>query len=238
MDTESNLKFLANAIRSRGFRFLAIYFREAILFDVLHRTNTHSRKPKSDQSLEPDGDAADGLLYVASFTSVATRSVTAARRLLGDSRIANSQFLDLGCGKGKTLLVYDCLFGDQPAPPAIGIDYDAELVAIAKENLRRRAVGEERVQVYFDSATNLANHVTARYLIVYLYNSFTGATLQAVLASLAQFPHVLIYVDPQEKQVLGDHGYLVHHTHNGRYRADTWMIGVSSSLRAELPKSA
>ena len=67
---------------------------------------------------------------------------------------------------------------------------------------------------------------------VYLYNSFQGETLRSVLDVLRDIPHVLIYVDPAEREVLSEYDYQFHYDAKGRYNADTWLV-ASSGLEPE-----
>ena len=58
-------------IRKRGFRFFWDYFKESIWFDLRFGTSTFLRVPKIKQKIKiEDNRNDDGLLYVASFTSV------------------------------------------------------------------------------------------------------------------------------------------------------------------------
>jgi hypothetical protein len=222
----SMLSYGLHAIRKRGIGFLVVYFRESIWFDLRRGTRTSSRVPKSDQTFADGAEKDDGLLYVASFTSVTMRSVAVARQLLGNDRYRVSQFCDLGCGKGKALLVHALHNRPLQQRPAIGIEYDPELAQLARENLARCSIPEHVVSVITDSATNLRHHVTAETLIVYIYNSFQGETLRAVLSELGHFPHVLIYVDPSERAMLSEFDYVIHEDIAGKYNADTWLVAA------------
>ena len=67
---------------------------------------------KDNQTISStEAEQENGLLYVASFTSVTRDTVMLAKRILGDDRFRKSQFVDLGCGKGKALLVHAVHFG-------------------------------------------------------------------------------------------------------------------------------
>ena len=229
----TKFSYALRAIRQRGVRFLMVYFRESVWFDLRHGTSTSARVPKDEQTITGDEtERGNGLLYVASFTSVTLRSVGIARRILGPERFADSQFVDLGCGKGKALLVHALRGGASQRRASIGIEYDPTLAELARSNIRKCGLSEKMVSVVTDSATNLARHVTAGTLIVYIYNSFQGATMRQVLSEMEAFPHVLIYVDPVEREMLSEHGYVIHKEVKGDYNADTWLVaarGIASS---------
>lgn len=224
----SYISYALKVVRQRGLKFLLVYFRESVLFDLRHGTSTSARVPKTEQNTTANAavDKEDGLLYVASFTSVTLRSVDVAIRLLGRERFSDSQFFDLGCGKGKALLVHALRKDIRQNHPSIGIEYDPALAEIARDNLRKCDIPTNKVTVATDSATNFTNYVSAETLVVYIYNSFQGATLRKVLTELAPFPHVLIYVDPAEREVLPQFGYVIHEDVKGSYNADTWLVAA------------
>ena len=216
-------------VLERGITFLFRYFYESYLFDVIHGTKTSARVAKEDQSINSTAtEEENGLLYVASFTSVTRKTVSLAKEILGDERFNKAQFLDLGCGKGKALLVHALHHGKHQDAPAIGIEYDSDLAVVARDNVNKCDIEDERVRVVTDSAVNLKEHISANELIVYLYNSFQGDTLKSVLNELSSIPHILIYVDPAERIQLENYSYSIIHDHVGKYHADTWLVASSN----------
>ena len=159
------------------------------------------------------------------------KSLEIARNLLGPQGLQDSQFLDLGCGKGKALLVYALDHASKASHCPVGIEYDPDLANLCLENVNACGFSAADVRVVTDSATNLRNYMTSDSSIIYLYNSFQGATLRAVLSSLSDHPHVLIYVDPAEREVLSDFGYAIEKDVTGMYHADTWLVATSPTLR-------
>jgi len=222
------LIYAVKVLRERGVGFFWSYFVESVWFDLRHGTRTFARVPKDEQKIDGnDTEADEGLLYVASFTSVTRKTVSHALDILGPDRFAQAQFIDLGCGKGKALLVFAKLFGAAQTHSAVGIEYDPDLTVLAARNLDKCSFAKDRVEVFTDSAVNLLDYVQAETLIVYLYNSFQGETLRSVLDVLRGTPHVLIYVDPAEKHILPQYDYHIHHENKGRYNADTWVVASS-----------
>lgn len=219
------LLYAIKVLRVRGLRFFWDYFVESVWFDLRHGTHTFARVPKDEQTIERN--ETDGLLYVASFTSVTLQTVSITRKLIGPERFAKSQFFDLGCGKGKALLVFAKYFSADVDLNAVGIEYDPTLTELAAQNIAKCNFAKSRVEVVNDSATNLPEYVRSDILIIYLYNSFQGDTLRSVLEELRDIPHVLIYIDPAEKHILPDYDYQVHHENQGRYNADTWLVATS-----------
>lgn len=220
-----------STLRRRGVRFIWTYFTQSLWFDIKHHTNTSFRVPK-DQQLLPlaSNDSVNGLLYVASFTSVIQTTIRLALNILGSERLSSTQFLDLGCGKGKAVLLCALEYQKLISTPILGIEYDPSLVDIALSNVSQVFPDNPPISIVNDSAVNLAMYLSSPTLVVYLYNSFQGKTLQQVLQVLADIPHILIYVDPAERHILPDFGYHIEHEHVGRYNANTWLIARSPLL--------
>ena len=224
----SKIRHAFEVLQIRGFRFFWIYFVESVWFDLRNFTSTSSRVPKEQQRLESnEQDKDNGLLYVASFTSVTRDTLKVAKRILGEKRFHNSQFLDLGCGKGKALFIYALDNLGRQRYPAVGIEYDPNLTLIAKSNVEKLKLHKGQVQIVEDSATNLKAYIQSETAVIYFYNSFQGKTLQTVLQLLSDIPHILIYVDPVEKDVLTVFEYNIIETRQGRYNANTWIVAAS-----------
>lgn len=223
----SRTLYALKVLRHRGIGFFWTYFLESVWFDLRHSTSTFARVTKNKKTIESDDKQADnGLLYVASFTSVTQHTLKLARDTLGAEKFKRAQFFDLGCGKGKALLVFAKLFGSEQRHKAIGIEYDRNLVTQARENLAKCSFAKNCVEVICDSALNLGNYAESDQLVVYLYNSFQGETLRGALDAMGAFPHVLIYVDPAERDILPKYGYTILYENKGRYNADTWLVAT------------
>ncbi|MDA7679721.1 class I SAM-dependent methyltransferase [bacterium] len=218
-----NFFYLAALLLKRSPRFLFVYFKDAIWFDLANGTSTHLRVPKKEaenQTLEQ----REGLLYVASFTSVITETLKISENSLGTKEFLRRQFIDLGCGKGKALLLYNKLFGKTAEFECVGIEYEESLCKVAKSNIAKCLGSISEVKVFCDTALNLGEYVNSGSLIVYLYNSFQGQTLRDTLKILSDYEHILIYVDPVEKELIEASGYTVVKNRSGRYNANTWVV--------------
>jgi hypothetical protein len=223
-----NLSYYIRTIRSRGLIFLWTYFWESVWFDLYHGTRTSSRVLKKDQEIKTnDTEVDNGLLYVASFTSVTKNTIECARNALGQKVFEQSQFVDLGCGKGKAILIFAKHYGSIVKFPSVGIEYDRNLAAIAERNINKCNFASKKARVFADSAMNLSSYISAEVIVVYLYNSFQGDTFKKVMDLLGNIPHVLIYVDPTERSVLKDYGYSIIRERNGSYNANTWLVATS-----------
>jgi predicted RNA methylase len=214
---------VAAVLRERGARFLVDYVVDVLWFDVRYGTDTFRQKPATARG----GPPADGVHYVASFTSVVNRVLDAAERVFGDD-FASAQFVDLGCGKAKALLVYELRYQSLVHRPAVGVEYDADLVAVALRNIKRIHPAGARATVACDDAARFRRYASGAPLIMYLYNPFGRGTLRRVLDELAVVDHVLLYVDPVHRDELLGRSYAVVEEHTGRYRADSWVVARRS----------
>ena len=134
-----------------------------------------------------------------------TSGVDAARMVarLPIADVASTHFLDLGCGKGRVVL----LARSQPWASVTGVEFSPDLAAAARRNLvtatlpdRARTVriveGDARATVWPDGP-----------LAVYLYNPFGREVMAAVAASLAASlaehprPCHILYANPQHADV-------------------------------------
>lgn len=232
----SNVAYIVKALLRRGPAFILLYLRESLAFDIVHRTNTHLRVPRASQ---PSGgsDYHDGVLYVASLTSVIRRTLAVAACTLGEERFREAQFFDLGCGKGKTLLVYAMHYSQHAKYAAVGIEYEPALWEIARTNARKLGSAGRAIELHCDSALNIERYIKSPILVIYLYNPFHGKTLRSFLSRIAKYPHVLIYVDPVEKDLLQEYGYRIQASNRGRYNASTWLVASNYGTGPSLPQA-
>ena len=218
------IRFFFRIVRERGLRFFYDYFVEALWFDFMHFTDTAMRVSKKDQeSTVNSNHFNDGLLYVASFTSVVNDTVELTITFCEKNLIPLGKFIDLGCGKGKTLILVDKYFRNFFPDGIVGIEYDSDLVSIGQSNLKKSKLSKE-VSLIHDSAINVSNYISRSVPLIYLYNSFQGDTLYKVLKQLSGCEHLLIYVDPVEANELIQRNYVELNSNVGRYNADTWKL--------------
>ncbi len=224
--------YVVRALLQRGPGFIFLYAKESLAFDLAHGTNTHLRVPKQDRS-DASKEYRDGVLYVASLTSVVRQTLALTEKILGRARFRQAQFFDLGCGKGKALLVYAMQYGYVAEQGAVGIEYDPSLSDTARKNIDIFKPARNKVSVVCGSALEVERHIRADTLIVYLYNPFQGDTLKGVLTRLSRYPHVLIYVDPAEQGTLAEFGYNIERFQQGKHHANTWLVATNPALREQ-----
>jgi SAM-dependent methyltransferase len=95
-------------------------------------------------------------------------------------------FIDLGCGKGRPLLVAAKLGFKE----VIGVEFARELVEIARENLAKMQIANA-VVMHTDAADF---HFPSSPMIVYIYNSFSQNVMHKVVANLRESDSKRLYV--------------------------------------------
>ena len=108
-------------------------------------------------------------------------------------------FLDLGCGKGKPLMVAAAY----PFKRLIGVDISPACIAVARRNVARygpERIDPGRVELRVGDAQDV--EFPPEPLVLYLYNPFPAAVLERVMARLAVSlqarprPAAIAYVNP------------------------------------------
>ena len=131
------------------------------------------------------------------------------RKILGDLRIAYEDFifLDLGSGKGRTLLIAS----EFPFKRIIGVEVSPELHCIAETNIRayRSATQECRaIESHCDDA--VAYELPAENTLIFLFNPFKAPLISKLLLnlseSLRQNPRriYLVYYNPVCHDLIAD----------------------------------
>lgn len=207
--------------RVKGIRLPIQYFFQNHLFDIIWGTDTHYRLEKKDYQEKSVGFES-GVLYMSSVTREFKNSIYRIKHVLGE-RFFDYQYFDLGCGKGKTMLIYSRLFGKNIIHKAIGIDYYKPLIVIANKNLRITGLSSYAFANY-DDARHFKNYVTSHSLILYLYNPFGEKILKDVLESCSDYEIYIIYTDPVHQKLVQDMGFKILFAKKGQYSNTTTSI--------------
>jgi SAM-dependent methyltransferase len=112
-------------------------------------------------------------------------------------------FIDLGCGKGRTLLVAAGLGFAR----IIGVEFARELVNTARQNLAKKRIDNAIVE-HADAADFPFPNSD---FVVYLYNPFSEAVMQKVVARLNECrakKFYIIYRVPKCAEVFDSSGFL------------------------------
>ena len=199
---ESIFKALHAMWKARGWRLPIQYLFQNYLFDQINKTDTHKRLDKVNYLEEPNS-FNDGRLYMSCPTNEIKKSLLFLRHRIGD-KFYNYQFVDLGTGKGKPVLVYVKLFKEDIKYNPLGIEYYKPLVDIANNNLRVLGITDKATFSNSD-AREFDEHISTKNIIVFLYNSFEGSVFNSVLNKVLLCDDVyLIYMDPVFDNILID----------------------------------
>jgi predicted RNA methylase len=133
------------------------------------------------------------------------------RRIVRRSGVDPAQFsfVDLGCGKGRILIAA----ADYAFRTIIGVEADANLVAVARTNVEQSGAGESRISVLHCDAREA--DLPDGNLFVFMYSPFRGPVFEAVarrLAALAAEPEravVIAYSSDFEAEALERTGRFV-----------------------------
>ena len=118
-----------------GIRLPIDYFLENHLFDLI-KPDTHKRVLKEDYVDKPENLEA-GVMYMSSFKSIIFKSLNFIFKT--ETFFNEYDLVDIGCGKGKVLLVWnDFLRKNGLSNKIIGIDYSELLLSICKKNIGSR----------------------------------------------------------------------------------------------------
>lgn len=175
-------------------------------FDALHGTDTTGLLYADDLA---SGHAHDPFNegYYATAPSLFGGALACWRQTLTADKVEDYTFLDLGCGKGRALL----LASELPFRSVCGIELNRQLVRTARRNVRkwlRRPRACRRIAV--DCADVLDFRLPAGPIVLFLFNSFTAEVLAplierlAAAARLRSAPIDLIYVHPDHARLLAE----------------------------------
>jgi SAM-dependent methyltransferase len=102
-------------------------------------------------------------------------------------------FIDLGCGKGRILI----LAAQKEFKKIMGIEFSAELTAIARSNICQAKVGADIVETDVSEFRFPDDN-----LIIYMYNPFESPVMDSVISNLlgwrkqSQKAAFIVYVNP------------------------------------------
>ena len=168
---------------------------ETLLFE-----RRYGVKTAGEVTLEELGVAGkDRQLYLPS-------GIMRLRRILPRREVTDRDvFLDIGSGMGRVVLQAALHY---PFARVIGVELSDQLNDVARQNLERNRDRLRCRDVSLINADALEYEIPDDVTVVYIYNSFQGATFKAVLddllASVDRNPRMvrIIYSNPVEEQQL------------------------------------
>ena len=124
-----------------GIRLPFSYFFQTHLFDLVYRSDTHTWLPK-EKYIDSPKNLESGVLYMCSWTNTIKSATNKAIQLFSLNP-KNIVFIDIGCGKGKVLCVWNKMF--PKTKKIIGLDYSPQLIDICKKNMHQISAFEVEV---------------------------------------------------------------------------------------------
>ncbi len=167
-------------------------------FDRAHATETSGHIPGEQL---PGQSPAD--LYNTAYYGISPSSLRHAIELLPEARDTFT-FMDLGCGKGRALLVA----AEFPFAEILGVEISPELCAIARTNVAK----DPRIRVEQHDATTVT--FPEGPLVLYMYHPFLKPALRKFLANLerqrrhAPHPTFLLYANCRYEKVMAEFPFL------------------------------
>ena len=152
-----------------------------------------SRRPPPDSAFDQEygvettaprpwwglGDGSRSDAYSANYAPSSPTALRAALQRLPDLRAFT--FIDLGCGKGRALIVAS----EYPFKAIIGVEKSRDLVSVAEANLRSVAAAHpERPAIRVVQGDAATFPVPAGDLVVYLFHPFWRPVMRAVANGL------------------------------------------------------
>ena len=145
-------------------------------FDRQFGTDTGGRLLPTELDIEDSAAREAAVLYLPSPARV-TR--WALQKLAVD--YASHSFVDIGCGKGRVLLVAS----EFPFARIIGVELSARLAELARENVRRYTPATRRCwNVGVDQGDATRFSFPGTDLLIHLYHPFEPPVLREVLSQL------------------------------------------------------
>jgi SAM-dependent methyltransferase len=209
-----SIKDYIRMAKAKGIRLPVQYFFQNHLFDLKNGTDTHFRLEKKDYKEQPKGFDS-GILYMSSVTKEVKMALGFVQKNAGQL-FPEYQFFDLGCGKGKSILIYAIHYGKIALHRAVGIEYYQPLAEIANKNLSLIKNSEKAI-VFHDDARNYRKHLNSNKLIIYLYNPFSADILADVLQSCIKQDVYIIYTDPAHRETVLNNGFKQLFSKKGHY---------------------
>lgn len=204
-NTEFGFKDYAAMYKAAGFRLPISYFLNNHLFDLLQSTDTHTWVQK-EQFVDNPANFEHGVLYMSSWTHVIKESLF---YLIDNAHVKLSELalIDIGCGKGKVLCVWNKIFKNHPHIPIVGVDYSQTLLRICATNLAK--IGASNTQLFNEDATAMNFCFDKRINVFYLYNPFDDTILRQFILNISNKPCYVIYNNPIHGGTLLESGFRI-----------------------------
>ena len=205
--------------KRKGIKLVIMYFFQCHLFDLINKTDTHTwlRKDKYKNNLV---NLKHGVLYMCSWTSSVKKSFNFIHKY--EKNLSEFTFIDVGCGKGKVILVWTKeILKNKIKQLIIGIDYYKSLINIANKNYK----------IFFSAKGNFYNVDVLNFpfndygkVILYLYNPFNKNILNKMVKKISRLKVIVVYNNPVHLEIFLNTGYTEIYKHNSFHPAGNIVI--------------
>ncbi len=174
--------------------------------DVIRRWRDQ-RAPESlgyDTENGTETAAFDWGNYEPTLPGVVGRVLDSLERCLGPEGTAQATFVDLGCGKGRVVLIA----AERKFARVIGVELDQRLVAVAERNVAAWTARHPDLTppaIVWSDASDVP--LSGSPLVLYLYNPFEADVLDLVLRKHRGPDTWIAYVHPVDRKVVEAHGF-------------------------------
>lgn len=184
-----SLRSLAMSQSWMGPVFKTIGNARCLAWDVIHGVDTCGDIPLLALSFESE-HKTPGLEYQSHHPAIIRAALSSL-----EIRHQDYTFVDIGCGKGRVLLVAS----EFPFRKIIGIEFAPQLAERAKQNLKTyRATNRKCFVIEAIRADATEYELTPEPQVLYLYSPFARSVLARVLdgveASLERWPRPLLFL--------------------------------------------
>lgn len=174
-------------------------------FDVEHRVDTSGLIEGGDL---PGGHAHD--VFSTAYFGVPPSRMRGLlerwRATEGVLPVERYAFLDVGCGKGRALLIA----AEMPFREVLGVELNPELAVTALCNVERwEALGKAQCAIRVVCGDGTEVTLSKGPLLVYLYNPFSGEVLRRLLERLDGWAVggkqlEIVYLYPEQEQIFAE----------------------------------
>lgn len=183
------------------------YITQSLSFDLFHRSNTCRRRKFGPQYRSFN---TSDVYYVAVNSDVFLDAVNKCYQFIiaMDTSPSSFQFVDLGVGKGKSLMILLLNFiGYHSRYPALGVDISQSLLDEAYSNIQSVLPGSP-VKLINADASRCSDYVESENIILYAYNPFGSGVLERVIKGLNPSSQIVfIYIEPVHSCTLYNLGF-------------------------------
>ena len=133
----------------------------------------------------------------------------------------NFQLIDIGCGKGKVLCIWELMFKKSKVR-IVGVEYSEELIRISKKNLE--TLNSKNTSLFKVDALDLDLGLMEDNLLVYIYIPFNENILYKFLKKIEPKTVAIVYINPIHTKCFKKHNF------NLNYEKKGWHPNASYNI--------